>query len=52
MKQKTVRFRSKKSYLKWLDYEKWRTKGKKGKHPVKVIIHGRAHRVNHKRRRK
>ena len=52
MGQKTLRFKSKKSYLDWLRYEKWRTSGKRGKHPVKVVIHGKKHRVNHGRKRK
>jgi hypothetical protein len=44
---KTIHFRSMSSYHRWLGAEKYFTHGKKSKHPKKVVIAGRVHKVNH-----
>jgi len=52
-KKKTLNFKSKKAYKKWLAYNWIHNKRKMGRKPHKRIrIRGRSHRVKHRKKRK
>ena len=45
---KAMNFKSKGAYKKWLAYDKMHVSKAPSKHPVKVSIKGKSHRVKHK----
>jgi len=50
MAKKTLNFKSKEAYLKWLRYGHAKVKGF-GKTPVGIKIRGKKHKVKHKKKR-